>query len=120
MKNKIHKARRKMSRVIDELYTALLLAGGTQVSLEILKREDGLELTASGDFDPVNRAKMERMAEVLQPEVRSPALVEQYWQLAGGDQYTSDSELALVGQMADQCAVSVEESRVSIDLFIGF
>ena len=60
------------------------------------------------------------MAEILQPEVRSPALVEQYWQLAGGDQDTSDSELALVGQMADRCAVSVETDRVFIELFIGF
>lgn len=120
MRKKIYKARRKMSRVIDELYTAMLLAGGTQVSLEIVKQEDGLELSAAGDFDPANLEKMQRMAEILQPEVRSPALVEQYWQLAGSEHYPSDNELALVGQMADRCTVLVEESRVSIRLFIAF
>ena len=36
----IHLARRKMSHVIDELYTALLLAGGKRVTLEITKEPE--------------------------------------------------------------------------------
>lgn len=67
-----------------------------------------------------NQHHIQRMAELLQPAVRTPALVEEFWELAGGDQYTSESELALVGQIIDQAAVTVEETRVEMDLFISY
>ena len=46
--------------------------------------------------------------------------VEAYWELAGGDQYTSDSELNLVGQMLDEAKVTLGENRVEMDLFLSF
>ncbi len=121
MKNKhLHLARRKMSHVIDEIYTALLRTGGGEVQLRIIREEEGLRLLAAGDFSPENQHRIQRMAELLQPVVRTPALVEEFWELAGGDQYTSESELALVGQIIDQAAVTVEENRVEMDLFISY
>jgi len=60
------------------------------------------------------------MKKMLQPEVRNPALVEAYWELAGGDQYTSDSELNLVGQMLDSAEVNVHDGKVEMDLFMAF
>ena len=121
MKNKhLHLARRKMSHVIDEIYTALLRTGGGEVQLRIIREEEGLRLLAAGDFSPENQHRIQRMAELLQPVVRTPALVEEFWELAGGDQYTSESELALVGQIIDQAAVTVEDTRVEMDLFISY
>ncbi len=116
----IHTARRKMNHVLDEIYTALLLAGGTELDLSIRREEQGLRLQARGNFLPERRQEMERMAEFLQPEVRSPALVEEYWALAGGDRYTTDSELALVGHMVDQATVKVEADRLALELYIAF
>ena len=116
----IHTARRKMNHVLDETYTALLLAGGTELDLSIRREEGGLRLRAKGNFLPERRREMERMAEFLQPEVRSPAMVEEYWALAGGDRYTTDSELALVGQMVDRASAAVGEGQVELDLFIAF
>lgn len=120
LKKNAHMARRKMSRVIDELYTALFRAGGGEVELRLVKEESGLRLFVRGDFPPESRKLMERMAEMLQPAVRNPALVEAYWELAGGDQYTSDSELSLVGQMLDEAKVEVLDGRVEMDLYMGF
>ena len=57
---------------------------------------------------------------MLTPQLRNPALVQEFWELAGGDQYTSDSELALVGQMVDEAKVQVGEGQVTMDLFIRF
>ena len=37
--NHIHTARRKMNHVLDEIYTALLLAGGTELDLSIRREE---------------------------------------------------------------------------------
>lgn len=121
MKNnkRLHVTRRKMSHVIDELYTTLLRSGGQEVRLRILREEGGLRLYAEGDFAEENRSRMERMAQLLQPDVRTPALVEEFWELAGGDQYTSDSELALVGQIVDEAQVTVGENRVTMELFIA-
>lgn len=120
MKRNMHMARRKMSRVIDELYTALFRAGGGEVELRLVKEEAGLRLYVSGDYAPENRRLMERMAEMLQPAVRNPALVETYWELAGGDQYTSDSELSLVGQMLDGAKVRLAGDRVEMELYLAF
>lgn len=120
MKRHMHMARRKMSHIIDEVYTALFRAGGETVDMELRKEAEGLRLRVRGDFAPENRRAMERMAEMLRPVVRNPALVETYWELAGGDQYTSDSELSLVGQMLDSARVEVREAEVEMELYLAF
>ena len=121
MKQKhLHPARRKMCRAIDELYTLLLRAGGEVVDLHIRREAEGLRLLAEGDFAPEHRAALARLEATLCPAVRDPALVEESWELAGGDQYTSDSELSLVGQMVDEAEVGVGEDRVAIELYIRF
>lgn len=116
----LHLARRKMGHIIDELYTALLHYGSEEVSLRILRRKDGLKLLVEGDFDPGYREKILRMGKLLQPEVRSPAMVEMYWELAGEDRYTSDSELSLVGQMADEASLQIEDEKVRIELMVRY
>ena len=113
MKKRMSMARRKMSHVIDEVYTALFLAGGKEVDLRIVKEEEGLRLLVRGDFAPDHRKKIEGLTELLCPQVRNPALVGAYWELAGRDQYTSDSELALVGQMLDGAEVTVGKDQVA-------
>jgi len=120
LKKHIHLARRRMSHVIDELYTALFRAGGREVDIRLVKEEDGLRLFVKGDFTPEHHRDMERMAEMLQPEVRDMGMVEAFWELAGGDQYTSDSELALVGQIIDGAKVSVGENTVEMELYMSF
>ena len=121
MKQKhLHIARRKMCRVIDELYTVLLRSGGKAVDLHIRREEEGLRLLAEGDFSAEHYSDMKRLAEMLRPVRRNVALVEEFWELAGGDQYTSDSELALVGQMVDEAQVQVGDERIYIELYILF
>ena len=102
--------------VASELSNALLLMGGRQIDLHLLREDNGLRLRIEGDFAPEHQREMERMARLLQPKVRDPALVETYWELAGGDQYTSESEMALVGQMLDE----VSEGRVQMNLYLAF
>lgn len=116
----LHLARRKMSRIIDEIYTALLHYGSEDVDLHIAREPDGLRLFVKADFDLAYRKKIERMGELLQPAVRSAAMVEMYWELAGEDQYTTDSEMSLVGQMADEAALVVEGKQVDIELFVAY
>lgn len=112
--------RRRMNHIISELSNALLLAGGRQIDLHLLREENGLRLRIEGDFSPEHQRGMEHMARLLQPRVRDLALVETYWELAGGDQYTSESELALVGQMLDASVVEVTEGHVKMDLYLAF
>ena len=119
-KKHIHLARRRMSHVIDEVYTALFRAGGKEVNIHLNKEEDGLRLSVKGDYLPEHRHDMERMAEMLQPKIRDPGLVEAFWELAGGDQYSSDSELALVGQIIDEAKVRVEDDSVEMELYLSY
>ena len=119
-KKHIGLARRRMSHVIDELYTALFRSGGKEVDLRLVKEEDGLRLFVKGDFSPEHRHEMERLAEMLHPAVRDMGMVEAYWELAGGDQYTSDSELALVGQIVDDAKVTIGASVIEMELYLSF
>ena len=116
----LHLARRKMSRIIDEIYTALLHCGSEEVSLRIRKEAEGLRLHVDSDFNPEHLDDIERMGELLQPAVRSPAMVEMYWELAGEDQYSSESEMALVGQMADSAELTVEGNAVKIEITVAY
>ena len=113
-------ARRKMSHIIDELYTALLHYGSADVDLHITKEEDGLHLIVKGNFAPQHKEDVLRMGELLDPPVRSPAMVEEYWELAGEDQYTSESEMSLVGMMSDATEFKVDGCEVNISLFVAF
>ena len=63
MKKRMSMARRKMSHVIDEVYTALFLAGGKEVDLRIVKEEEGLRLLVRGDFAPDHRKKIEGLTK---------------------------------------------------------
>ena len=119
-KKHIHMARRRMSHVIDELYTALFRAGGKEVDFRLVKEEDGLRLFIKGEYSPEHRHDIERMAEMLQPKVRDLGMVEAYWELAGGDQYTSDSEMSLVGQMADEATLTIDGRKVEIEIFVAY
>ena len=116
----LHLARRKMSRILDEIYTALLHYGSGEVDMRIVREEGGLRLFVCADFLLEHLDHVRRMAELLQPAVRSPAMVEMYWELAGEDRYTSDSEMSLVGQMADEAAICIEDQTVRIELFVAY
>jgi len=116
----LHLARRKMGHIIDEIYTSLLRFGSEEVELRIVRESDGLRLFVQSDFNSANLEDILRMGELLQPAVRSEAMVEMFWELAGEDQYSSESEMALVGQIADEAALTVEGQRVEIELFVAY
>lgn len=124
MKRHIHKhhhlARRKMSHILDEIYTALLHFGGNEISMRILKEENGLRLFVSSNFSAEHLTDVERMGELLQPSVRSEAMVEEYWELAGEDQYVDEGELSLVGQMANDAKINISANRVEMEVFVAY
>lgn len=109
--------REKMSRILDELYTALFTAGAQNISMNIKCWDDGLSIHLESDYDPALRNKVEDLARFLKPEVRNTAFEETYWALVGCDRTGEDSELMLVGQMVDSADVSVEEHRIRLCLF---
>lgn len=119
MKQRHPQARQKMSRVIDEIGAALFACGATEVSLRLKKEPEGLRLLVQGDYLPVNRAKLERLGKLLQPEIRDPALAETFWELAGADLADDTSELALVGQILDDARVTLGDTQVEMELFVA-
>ena len=104
----LHLARRKMSRIMDELYTSLLHYGSEEVDLRIARESDGLRLFVTADFHSEHKDSIRQMGKLLQPAVRNDAMVEMYWELAGEDRYSSDGELSLVGHMADEAALIID------------
>ena len=119
MKQRHPQARQKMSRVIDEIGAALFACGATEVSLRLKKEPEGLRLLVQGDYLPANRAKLERLGKLLQPEIRDPAWAETFWELAGADLAHDTSELALVGQILDDARVTLGDTQVEMELFVA-
>ena len=99
MRKHMYRARRRMNHVVSELSHALLLAGGSEIDMRLIREEGGLRLYLEGNFDPEHQRGMERVARLLQPAVRDPALV---------------------GQMVDESRVVVETGRVRMNLFLAF
>lgn len=120
MKKRMYRARRRMNHVISELNHVLLLSGSTEIDMRLCRSEGGLRLIVNGDFAPEHQSAMERMARLLQPLIRDPALVETYSELTGEEQYTDEGEIALVGQMLDESRVIVEPGRVKMNLYLAF
>lgn len=116
----LHLVRRKMGHIIDEVYTSLLHYGSGEVDLRIVREADGMRLFAKSDFNPDYIEEIERMGELLQPDVRSDAIVEMFWELAGEDPYTGESKLSLIGQMADDTVFTIEGQNVSIEIYIAY
>ena len=120
MKKHMYRARRRMNHVVSELSHALLLAGSNEINMRLTREESGLRLHMESAFSPDHQRRMEHMAKLLQPKFRDPAVVEAYGELPGEDQYSEESELALVGQMEDASRVTVQTGRVEMDLFLAF
>lgn len=120
MIKRMYRARRRMNYVISELSHALLLAGSREIDMRLTKEESGLRLRMESAFSPEHQRRMEHMAKLLQPKFRDPAVVEAYSELPGEDQYSEESELALVGQMVDASQVTVDSGQVRMDLFLAF
>ena len=119
MKQRNPQTRQKMSRVIDEIGAALFACGASEVSLRLKKEPEGLRLLVQGNYTPENRPKLERLAKLLQPEIRDPALAQTFWELAGADLADDTSELALVGQILDDASVTLTDDSVEMELFVG-
>ena len=64
-----------MNLVISELNNALLMAGCREIGLRLVREEQGLRLYIQGQYAPEYQHSVERMADLLQPEFRDPALV---------------------------------------------
>lgn len=120
LKRRIHRTRRRMNHVMNELSHALLLAGGRDIDLHLTREETGLRLRLEGDFLPEHQQAMERMAKLLQPAVRDLALVETYGELMGEEQYSDEGEIALVGHMVDESRVVVGPGKVRMEMYLAF
>lgn len=120
MKRRIYRARRRMNRVLSELSHALLMAGGREIDMRLTREENGFRLRLEGDFSPEHQQAMERMAKLLQPLIRDPALVETYGELTGEEQFSDEGEIALVGQMLDESTVTVDSGKVKMNLYLAF
>ena len=107
----------KVNHILDEMYIALFLAGAQEIQSRICRREEGVEITLTSDYDPPRRQRLESRARCLENARHAPALEETYWGLVGGDAAAEESELLLTGQLLDAAQVRMLEDSVELQLF---
>ena len=71
----------KVNHILDEMYIALFLAGAQEIQSRICRREEGVEITLTSDYDPTRRQRLESLARCLENARHAPALEETYWGL---------------------------------------
>ena len=109
--------RRKMNKIVDELFTFLSTVGADNIKLQLKKEPDRYELAIHSNYDPALRRKIERLEEMMHPADRYEGLEDFYWELAGNGGEMQDSELQLVAQMVDGAQFAIHESDVFIQLY---
>ena len=88
----------KVNHILDEMYIALFLAGAQEIQSRICRREEGVEITLTSDYDPTRRQRLESLARCLENARHAPALEE-------------------TGQLLDAAQVRLLEDSVELQLF---
>jgi uncharacterized tellurite resistance protein B-like protein len=105
--------KKKISKMVQEITTYLLLIGATDITVNIQDRDKDFRIFIESDFK-----ENEEIVEQFVEKLKSPKQVEieeYYWELTGDCDV--DSELHLVGMMMDKAYVEVKEGRIEIELY---
>jgi len=107
--------KKRILKSIEELMLFFFSVGAKDISTHFERKENGYILTVSGDYDPQKIEHLKHLEEHLNAP-KDPAVLECFWELAGESDVTSDSELYLVGQMADKAVLNITPERAEVIL----
>lgn len=107
-------ARKRISKITDELITYLFSMGATDISVNIKEMNDEFVIVFCSNYKNDQDEKIIKLIKALKCP-KEDDIEEYYWGLAGGS--GDDTELALIGMMIEKFEVSVVDDRLTITLY---
>lgn len=101
---------------MDELVYYLLRINTQDIRVEIQKAEPYYIVSISGQYDPAQYKKIHDIKRMLTEGPRDKSIEAEYWELMGLNSSTFDSELQLIGMMADHSSMTLEGNRLNIEI----
>ena len=108
--------RKKIARIMDEIILFFMIMDATDTQFELQRTDEGYKITVRSDYNPSKRDHLQNLKKFLQTE-KIEAMEECYWELAGIQDITEGSELAVLGSMIDQSDIRIHDDHVTMELF---
>lgn len=107
---------KKITKIIDELSTYILLKKGVNLSIKIEEDEKNYKIKFFAEKMHLSKSDITEIRESLGTP-RQRDMEEYYWQLGGLNQ--PEGELELVGMMTDDFNISYDEGKLTLELIRG-
>lgn len=112
----MHSAQTKINRIISELTLFQLNEGCTEIEMHLTKLPDGYQLNFESNIGSHGAEAAALLNKFLQVE-RNEAVENYYWELAGDDEGSDNSELQLIGQMIDIGEAKINHDKLYISAY---
>jgi hypothetical protein len=98
----------RLSKIVDELISYCFSIGATDISVNIKDAEGYSKISVKSNYKDIPKEKIEKLSKLMKCG-KQEAMEEYYWPLTG--EYDADTELSLVGMMADKVDIKYTENR---------
>lgn len=107
---------KKVTKIVDELTSYILLKKGTNISINILETQGKYVIKFYTENIILSKSDISDIKEALGTP-RQKDMEEYYWQLGGLNQ--PEGELELIGMMTDDFSIAYENNKLSLELIRG-
>lgn len=107
---------KKVTKIVDELTSYILLKRGSNISINIMENEGKYVIKFFAENIMLSKSDVSDIKEALGTP-RQKDMEEYYWQLGGLNQ--PEGELELIGMMTDDFSISYENNKLSLELIRG-
>lgn len=106
----------KINRIISELTLFQLNEGCTQIDMSLTREDNGYQINFKSNIGEGGETAARSLNKFLKAE-RNEAVENYYWELAGDDEGSDNSELQLIGQMIDIGSSEIIDGYLVIKAF---
>jgi len=107
--------KQKISKIVDELMNFCFSVGASDISVNVKENDAYFKIYLKANYSQSCREKVNEINKLLKCS-KNEEMEEYYWYLAGESDV--DTELSLVGMMADKCKINfLENDYLEITLY---
>lgn len=107
---------KKVAKIVEEMTMFFFTMGADEISSEIKKLEDSVEIIVEANYQAEFESKIAGMERYLNGQ-KNDGVEDIYWELAGSGDPGETSQLLLVGMMIDEAKLQIENDSVKLTMY---